>query len=53
MALTSSSRGDKKVPTWAILAGLVLLALCIAKASQMPPIPIQGITPSPSATASK
>jgi hypothetical protein len=55
MALTSSSRGSGKTPTWAILAGLVLLAAAIAWASTQPSIPINEpghFSPAPSVSAS-
>ena len=52
MALTSSSRGDKKLPTWLVLLLLAGGAVLIALASKGKPIPIQGITPTPSASVS-
>jgi hypothetical protein len=53
MGIEQTGMGGTKFPTWAIILFLIVFAVCIAKASKMDPIPIQGITPTPSATSTK
>ena len=53
MGIEQTGMGGTKLPTWLILLFLVFFAVCIARASKEDPIPIQGITPSPSVSAGK